>query len=287
MNTRDPVKAGFFYMSKPAEYLELIVTCPLESTREILMADLIDLGFEGFTEEGAELKAYISIELAEAVDWKQLLKEQGLDWKTNIITDQNWNAAWESSFEPVRVDDFCIVRADFHAEDQTVKYDLVITPKMSFGTGHHATTYLMLKAMRDENFDGKSVLDFGTGTGVLAILAEKLGATHVKAIDNDEWSINNGLENIERNGCSKIKIELRDTIPAGEKFDIVLANINRNVIVDSMSALAAVLISGSVVMFSGFLESDLPFITAELDKNQLKLTGYTERNGWLCVRAEA
>lgn len=272
-------------MNRPAEYLELIITCAPDADRELLMAELIAAGFEGFTEEGDELSAFISKELEEASGWKELLTRRGLKWQTNVIADQNWNAAWESSFEPVRVDDFCMVRADFHESDPAVKYDLVITPKMSFGTGHHATTYQMLKAMEAEDFAGKRVFDFGTGTGVLAILAEKLGATRIKAIDNDEWSINNGQENIERNGCTLIDIELRDTLPDEGIYDIVLANINRNVIVENMPDIARLLSEPAVVLLSGFLEDDLPFITQALEQNSLKLTGYTQRNGWLCVRA--
>jgi ribosomal protein L11 methyltransferase len=272
-------------MSKPAEYFELIITCAPDADRELLMAELIAAGFEGFTEEGDEMRAFIATELEEASGWKELLAKRGLKWQSNTIADQNWNAAWESSFEPVRVDDFCMVRADFHEPDTDVRYDLVITPKMSFGTGHHATTYQMLQAMRDEDFTGKRVFDFGTGTGVLAILAEKLGATRIKAIDNDEWSINNGLENIERNHCSLIEIELRDTLPEEGQYDIMLANINRNVIVENMPSMAALLAKPAVVLLSGFLEDDLPFIRKALEQNDLKLTGYTKRNGWLCVRA--
>ena len=272
-------------MNRPAEYLELIITCAPDADRELLMAELIAAGFEGFTEEGDELRAFISAELEEASGWKELLSARGLKWQTNVIADQNWNAAWESSFEPVRVDDFCTVRADFHEPDPAIRYDLVITPKMSFGTGHHATTYQMLQAMQEEDFVGKAVFDFGTGTGVLAILAEKLGATRIKAIDNDEWSINNGLENIERNNCRLIDIELRDTLPEDGIYDIMLANINRNVIVENMASIAALLAEPAVVLLSGFLENDLPFITEALEQNRLKLTGYTQRNGWLCVRA--
>ena len=273
-------------MNKPAEYLELIIACAPDADRELLMAELIAAGFEGFNEEDDELRAFIAIGLEEASGWQQLLSQRGLTWKTNVIADQNWNAEWESSFEPVRVEDFCIVRADFHQPDPSVQYDLIVTPKMSFGTGHHATTYQMLRAMKDEDFTGKTVFDFGTGTGVLAILAEKLGASQVKAIDNDEWSINNGLENLERNECTLIEIELRDTLPAEGKYDIMLANINRNVIVENIGSMANLLAESAVVLLSGFLEDDLPFITGALDENGLKLTGYTKRNGWLCVRAE-
>ncbi|HEU4861999.1 MAG TPA: 50S ribosomal protein L11 methyltransferase, partial [Chitinophagaceae bacterium] len=172
--------------------------------KEILIAQLADAGYEGFEETDTTLDAFIG----ELRFDNSLLNEIAFKYQTSYtsekIAETNWNQIWESNFQPVVVDEYVAIRADFHQPISTTKFEIVITPKMSFGTGHHATTYMMMQQMRENDFANKNVFDFGTGTGVLSILAEKLGAKKVLAIDNDSWSIDNADENIQRNNCTKI-----------------------------------------------------------------------------------
>lgn len=268
-----------------SNYIEISIACDTPEQQEIVMAGLIDLGYDGFNEEGLKLQAYIPEAGFNQEELEIALGESGNRFQVAVVANRNWNEEWESSFEPVRLDNFCMVRAHFHKPDAAVTYDIVITPKMSFGTGHHATTFLMMEAMRKEDFRAKQVLDFGTGTAVLAILAEKMGADFVSALDNDEWSINNGIENLEHNKCSKIELQLRDSLEKDKTFDVVLANINRNVILGNMSSLAGSLKPGGVLLLSGFLVADLPFIREGIDKFKMTMNGHTEKNGWLSVRA--
>lgn len=208
-----------------------------QEQKDILIANLSELKFVGFEEEERSLIGYISRDDYNKEGLNNLLNEQSLKYSESVVEDRNWNEVWESSFSPVIVEDFCLIRADFHSSIKEVEHEIIITPKMSFGTGHHATTYMMIQQMRDLNFKNKRVADFGTGTGILSILAEKLGAETVWAVDNDIWSINNANENVARNSCSKIQIELANEFSPKEKFDLVLANINRNIILSNFDGL--------------------------------------------------
>ena len=191
------------------QYIRITLNNVAEDAQDILVAQLSYLGFEGFEHNPDNLMAYINEDEFVEEELQAITGDQA--YTTEIIAQQNWNALWESNFEPVIVDDFCIIRADFHNVQVTTPHEIIITPKMSFGTGHHATTQLMMILMKDMDFAGKQVLDFGTGTGVLAILAEQLGAAYALGIDNDEWAVNNALENIARNNCEKITIVQNDT----------------------------------------------------------------------------
>src|SRR5918995_4444294 len=186
---------------------------------DILIAQLTEIGFEGFEEEESRLKAFIASTNFDEKLLQNISTPQQLVFSKTIIEQTNWNRVWESNFDPVIVDDFVAVRAEFHEPIKDVEFEIVITPKMSFGTGHHATTYMMMQQMREIDFANKTVFDFGTGTGVLAILAEKLGAKTVLAIDNDTWSIENAYENIKRNNCTAIELKLADTAAMKGKFD--------------------------------------------------------------------
>jgi ribosomal protein L11 methyltransferase len=190
---------------------------------------------------------------------------------------------WESNFEPVVVEDFCKVRADFHPASGSAKHDIIITPKMSFGTGHHATTYMMIQQMRDLDFKGKAVADFGTGTGILAILAEKLGSSKVVAIDYDEWSIQNAEENILKNGCTAISLQQADTFSPPENFDIILANINRNVILDNLDGLVFGLNAKAFLLISGILKEDEKDIVAACINRNLSYIKTVNRNQWISI----
>lgn len=252
--------------------------------KEILIAQLADAGYEGFEETDKKLDAFISIDDFDTTLLNEIsFKYQAPCTSTNIV-ETNWNEIWESNFQPVVVGDYVAVRASFHPAITNTKYEIVITPKMSFGTGHHATTYMMIELMKEIDFTGKSVLDFGTGTGILAILAEKSGAASVTAIDNDDWSIENAAENFKRNDCTKIDL-LKSSDPASIKeFDIILANINKNVILENVLVLVKQLKNSGILQLSGLLEADREEILRTTEKLHLKLEKELIRNKWIALQ---
>lgn len=251
-----------------------------EYQQEELIALLDDYQATGFEQTDEKLVAYFNADSFEKEAIEKIL--EGYTHHLTEVAPRNWNEEWEQNFQPVVVDDFVAVRAGFHAPVAGVQQEIIITPKMSFGTGHHATTYLMMQQMRDINFRGKTVFDFGTGTGILAILAEKLGAGNVTAIDVDEWSINNAGENISFNNCSRIEVALSSQIPVGS-FDVILANINRNVILDYLPQLVTILRKDSFILFSGLLVADEKDITVAAAQNGLSLLRRSERSGWISL----
>jgi ribosomal protein L11 methyltransferase len=252
-----------------------------ETQQEILISQLEDLGATGFEQTETHLLAYFSEDAFPSYDVNALL--QAYTFHLTTVQEQNWNAVWESNFEPVIVDDFCAVRAHFHAPIVNVAHEILITPKMSFGTGHHATTFMMMQQMRDIDFSNKEVFDFGTGTGVLAILAEKLGSSGVYAIDNDEWSIKNALENVDKNRCTKIKLELTSTFPSDKVYDVILANINRNVILQYFTQLKEAVKAKGYILFSGLLVEDREVIVETAQQHGMQLIKYVERNKWISL----
>jgi ribosomal protein L11 methyltransferase len=227
-----------------------------ESLRETIIAQLSLLDVDGFEESDDELLAFYTEGKIDEVELDEIIKPTGVKFSKSIIPSQNWNEVWESNFPPVTVDDFCAIRADFHDPIREAAHEIIITPKMSFGTGHHATTYMMIQQMRDLDFELKNVADFGTGTGVLAILAEKRGSNHIFAIDNDDWSIENAKENFERNGCRNIEIKKANSFVSTFKYDIILANINKNVILDNLNGLVFGLSYKGYILLSGLLIED-------------------------------
>lgn len=251
-----------------------------EEQQEILISRLSDLGAEGFEQTDHYLLAYFNENIFKSYEINELLKEYS--FTTNTIEEKNWNEVWESNFEPVLVNNFCAIRAEFHQPISNVQHEIIITPKMSFGTGHHATTYMMIEQMQNLDFKNKAVFDFGTGTGILSILAEKSGASSVTAIDVDDWSIANAKENMDRNNCSRISMSLSSKIPKG-KFDIVLANINRNVILDYVTALNESLKENSYLLLSGLLTLDKRDIVEVCARHKLCLIKHTERNNWISL----
>lgn len=255
-----------------------ILATPVQ--QEELIALLDDFNPTGFEQTDELLKAYFPTEGFAAEGVGQILA--GYHYQQKEVEEQNWNAVWEQNFHPVVVGSFCAVRAHFHQPVTGVQHEIVITPKMSFGTGHHATTYMMMQQMQNLNLQDKFVFDFGTGTGILSILAEKLGAAAVTAIDVDEWSLENTLENAERNGCRKISVTLSSQLPA-ETFDIVLANINRNVILEYMEALVAITRPDGKLLFSGLLTSDKDAVAGEANRNGLRLKTALEKQGWVSL----
>ena len=248
--------------------------------QEILISQLADLGAEGFEETSTHLLAYFNELTFPSYEVNEILKDYSI--ATQEIEEKNWNEAWEQSFEPVTVEDFCAVRAGFHEPVKNVEHEIVITPKMSFGTGHHATTYMMIAQMRDLDFTNKKVFDFGTGTGILAILAEKMGAEHIRAIDVDDWSVRNAIENVEQNNCSRIELKLTSSLPEGN-YDIILANINRNVILDYLPQLKQILRAEGYLLLSGLLTSDEKDIIEACEQQGLRLQRENERNNWISL----
>jgi ribosomal protein L11 methyltransferase len=202
-----------------------------------------------------------------------------------IIEETNWNEVWESNFQPVIVDLFVGIRAGFHNAIKDVEHEIVITPKMSFGTGHHATTYMMIEQMKNISFAGAAVFDFGTGTGILAILSEKLGAGKILAVDHDDWSIENAKENVVQNNCTRVEIRKADSarVEADFRFDIILANINKNVILDNFSILAKQLSPKGVLIISGLLKEDEIDILGKIGELGLRPGIRLERHNWLCL----
>jgi ribosomal protein L11 methyltransferase len=261
------------------------VTIPTKDFQEVLVALLGETGYEGFEQEEAVLHAFIPEAAFDEAALRELLEAHGLSYTVQRIEERNWNAEWEANFQPVVVEGFCAIRTHFHPPMPEVEHELIITPKMSFGTGHHATTYMMLQAMRTIDLRGKRVLDFGTGTGVLAILAERLGADSIVAIDNDNWSIENASENVEANGCYHIQVMKRDRVAeVAGLFDVILANINKHVILSQLEALTQHLAEGGVILLSGLLQDDAEEIENEAAKNNLSVSGLMTKGSWICLK---
>ncbi len=270
-------------------YLQITIPAADGAQQEILIALLGEMGYEGFEQEETALRAYVPEEQFDVAGLDALMEMQGLSYISEQMEDKNWNEEWEKNFQPVIVDDFCAIRAHFHAPITGVEHELVITPKMSFGTGHHATTFMMIRAMRQLDLGGARVFDFGTGTGVLAILAERLGAAAVVAIDNDDWSIENARENMTNNGCQRIRIEKMDSVPfTGWEgpFDVILANINKHVILAQLPALVQQLKEGGVIVLSGLLDSDFEDIENEAVKNNFSISVRMTKGSWICLKTE-
>ncbi|MBZ4187960.1 50S ribosomal protein L11 methyltransferase [Niabella beijingensis] len=254
-----------------------------EATAEKIIACLAEQA-DGFEEGNEELKAFFSGAGISTAALDDVARQLHVAYEAEELEAENWNALWESNFEPVVVDDFVAVRASFHPHFENVAHEILINPKMSFGTGHHATTWLMMQQMRSIGFAGARVFDFGTGTGILAILAEKLGAAEVIATDIDEWSIVNAQENTALNGCSGIGLIQSGTALQGGGFNVILANINKNVLLETIPQLREQLVAGGVLLLSGLLEEDAPEIVECAVDCGLGFDGKYLRNNWLCIK---
>lgn len=273
------------------DYIELTIPVNNAEQAEILTAWLADYPFDSFTTERTQLKAYIPqqqlADCKEEVD--ALLTEQGITGARYVsIEAQNWNALWESNFEPVDVDGRIYIRAPFHAKPAGDAMDIVIMPKMSFGTGHHATTHLMSATLADLDLTGLHGLDMGSGTGVLAIIAVLRGATHLDAVDIDEWADENCRENIATNGVADHITPILGDASAieGRHYDFILANINRNILLADMPRYEATLATGGTLLMSGILECDIEAITARAEALCMQVVETRLRNGWAMVRVQ-
>lgn len=255
---------------------------------EILIAELGYAGFESFVEDGEEVAAYIQKEQWRSVilDDIGILKnpEFKISYDFVEIEQQNWNAEWERNFHPIVVDGLCTVRAPFHEVADT-KYDLIIEPKMSFGTGHHETTHMMLQFLLKNDLTDKTVLDMGCGTGVLAILAEKEGAAAVDAIDVDNWCYLNAQENVVRNDAHKVQVYEGDaSLLSGKRYDVIIANINRNILLEDIPIYANCLNEEGILFLSGFYKDDIPKIQERCEEFSLKFIENLEKNLWVAVK---
>lgn len=258
-----------------------------EPYSDIITAKLNEIGFESFQETDCGLQAYIQKThfheklLNDA--FKILDKQVEFYFAVKEIEQQNWNADWEGSFEPIYINENCVIRADFHAEKKT-PFELIITPKMSFGTGHHATTFLMANELFQLDLEGKIVLDMGSGTGVLSILSEKLGAKHCIGVDVDDWAEKNAKENAILNSCKRTGFELGDIAKVnGRKFDVVLVNINRNIILADLEKYCAALNPSGDLLLSGFYKQDEYLIDNQASQLKLKLITSKEKEKWLLL----
>lgn len=273
------------------DYIELKIEVKPsnQEANEIIIAQLAEFGFESFTENDKGLYAYIkSPDYTSALDdkLKDILLPEGtsIAYQINRIKGENWNAKWESDFEPIFVNNRCLVKASFHKNLPEFEYEIIIDPKMSFGTGHHQTTHLMIEAILNEDFTNKTVLDMGCGTGVLAILAEKRGAKSVLAIDIDDWAYQNSLENIQVNGCNKIKAVCGDVnVIQGKSFEIILANINRNILLSDIKHYVKSLSSNGKLIISGILKSDIEVIQQNTNENGLSHLTTSTRDEWVTM----
>jgi ribosomal protein L11 methyltransferase len=292
-------------MSK--EYIEIAFDFNHQDQFDMLVAELSELGFEGFNEEeleegqndGVDLTNDLGIGAGHCKTFmlKDLYEEEQvqnelniifnkyhLNYSKSVIKEENWNAIWESNFDPVRVGDFVGIRAHFHPDfEPAVTHDIKITPKMSFGTGHHPTTFTVMQMMQNIDFKDKTVYDFGTGTGILAILAEKLGANKVHAVDNDDWCIENAIENIQNNGSLVITIEKVASALQKEQYDIVIANVNRHIIEANMDELTQIGNAGGKLVLSGLLSEDQSDIIKLASSKGWQFQEAQPLNGWVSL----
>jgi len=274
------------------DYVEL--TCrlnPVQPWSDIFIAELAEIGFESFEETDLGFKAYVGAADFNEELMKAVLSLQGAEAKPEVeyeyikIDGKNWNQVWESNFEPVLIGNACYVRAPFHAEMPGVEMEFVIEPKMSFGTGHHETTSLMVEWLLEETFEGKSVLDMGCGTGLLAIMAARKGARPVMAIDNYIYAYENTIENAQRNNTPWINVLHGDASQLGnETYDVIIANITKNVLLQDMEKFVSVLNPGGVLLLSGFLEKDRNDMVSCVEDLGLAFSGEKKKKDWLALR---
>lgn len=269
-------------------YTCLRVTCDPSYT-EILMAEVALAGFDSFMETESGFEAYVELEKFDEATLEAIIEQYALPAQLNIsyerVEKQNWNEEWEKNYEPINVEGRCLIRASFHKPDPSIPFEVVITPKMSFGTGHHQTTYLMVKSQLGIDHTNKRVMDAGCGTAILSIVASLRGASEVEAFDIDEWSIVNGNENAAVNNCTNIRIRQGriEELDLNGQFDIVLANINKNVLMAEAAIYQRHLVSGGVMLLSGFYTEDIADLLNELSPYGLAEVSRDERENWAAL----
>ncbi|PCH77940.1 MAG: 50S ribosomal protein L11 methyltransferase [Flavobacteriaceae bacterium] len=261
---------------------------PILPGTEILIAELGFAGFESFVENEDGVIAYIQKNEwnAEILEDINILRSEEftISFEREEIEQTNWNSEWEKNFNQIQVDGIVSIRAPFH-DNPNLEYDIVIEPKMSFGTGHHETTHLMIQHLLDIEMKDKKVLDMGCGTGILAIFAEMRGAKPIDAIDIDQWCYENSIENVERNKCSNISVFVGEaSLLKGKKYDLIIANINRNILLNDMKVYIDCINTGGTLLLSGFYKEDIPVIDAEVTKYPMTQVSFKERNNWVAVK---
>ena len=272
------------------DYIQVSITC-LEDYREILIAELAAVGFDSFLETDSGLEAYVPQDLFARDSFDEVIatyrEAASLTVVEGILPKVNWNEEWEKNYDPIEVDQLVYVRASFHAPKSGFRYEIVINPKMSFGTGHHATTFQLLSMQGKIDHQGKQVLDVGSGTGILAIMAHLLGAKQVEAFDIDSWCVDNGNENFDLNGVStRMGLgTIREVNPQGP-YELILANINKNVLLDELAIYAGLLTSQGLLLLSGFYSEDIEDLVQAASAQGLTLTMQTTKDNWaaLCLQ---
>lgn len=273
-------------------YIEVKFVCNpnTEIVNSVLSAVIAEIEFESFVEDETGTTAYIQNNLFNPTELDKVLQELPIEadisYTYKCIEDKNWNEEWEKNyFQPLIIDNRCIIQSTFHNAPATYEYNIFIDPKMAFGTGHHQTTELMIREILNEDFNGRSVLDMGTGTAILAILASMKGANPIKAIDIDKWAYDNAIENLELNKIKNISVEIGGAELLGNTtFDIILANINRNILLNDIHVYASVLNKGGLLFMSGFYVEDIPAITEECNKHGLNFVHNNVKDNWTAVK---
>jgi ribosomal protein L11 methyltransferase len=256
---------------------------------DILLAELGEIGFDIFEDSDTGLIAYCQTDLFDLAVFKELIDRYQflgpIQFEIHEIEKQNWNAVWENNYDPIRISDLVFIRANFHPSEPGYQMEIVINPKMSFGTGHHETTFQMSQALFDLDLKGKTVLDAGTGTGILAFVAKKLGASFVRGFDIDAWSVENSIENASLNDCETVEFGLGTILDESAKtYDVLLANINRNILLDEMGEYADRIEAGGDLLLSGFYTEDIPMLIERARDLGLVYQSQSEKNRWACLR---
>ncbi len=276
------------------KYLEITFTYNSDNdfTGDVLASELAEIGFESFVQSNSQTIAFVQQKFFSESELQRMLDEfpfeENISYQIKEVEEQNWNEKWEKNFfEPIVIAHECVIHSTFHTDVPQARYEIIIDPKMSFGTGHHETTGLMIGEILKMDIEGKKVLDMGCGTAVLAILASKRCAESVLAIDIDEWCTENSLENIALNKAKNITVKTGDaTLLAGKHFDMILANINRNILLNDIKIYADCLTKGGKLYMSGFYKEDIPVIEEELNRNNIELKRFEEKNNWVVVETE-
>ena len=271
------------------QYLEYKLITADDQTAEILMALLAEEGFDIFDQNYNTLSAYIPEKAGNEITIANYLAELQqrfvFTWSQSQFEQRNWNEEWEKSFQPIVVSNTCLIRAPFHPARPEIAFDILIEPRMSFGTGHHESTYLMMEEMLGLNFNKKSICDAGCGTGILSVLAVKKGAQHVLAIDIEEWAYRNAMDNIALNGIyDQIDVELGDfSLMEGKQFDIILANINKHIVLGNIQQFFRSIQPGGILIVSGILQNDIQDVEKEASNYFFQLISTRTKNDWLCA----
>ena len=275
-------------------YFEItFITTPCtETVNDVLSAVLGEIGFESFVEHENGIKGYVQQSLLDENTLKEILRDfplpdANIQYEVQLMEDKNWNEEWEKNFfQPIVIGNRCVIHSTFHKDVPKAEYDIVINPQMAFGTGHHQTTSLILSELLDADLKGKSLLDMGCGTSILAILAAMRGAAPITAIDIDDWCVENSKDNIKLNEVDNITVELgnADFLKGRKPFDIIIANINRNILLADMKAYAEVMHPGSEIYMSGFYVQDIPYLQEEAVKHRLKFQYHKEKDNWAAVK---